>query len=220
MKKPIPWGRGLATVLAVVAFCIAIVFAHQWWQTRRQCADAEATILAVLPDAFGTSGTVEAVFAPKYAFTCKEMLVVEHDLPDDRSPDGVMATVKGLDALLEIVAQSGKVALARELKDCVFSPCWAKSGAGSVLPAVFFSPVAAGEYRLRLTVKEPALPLVGVPHRIVFRYKLCGIEHLATVALGGIALVSALVCLALTTGVVLVTRTKRGQASTEPEAAR
>lgn len=131
-----------------------------------------------------------------------------------------MATVKGLDALLEIVDHSGKVVLARELKDCVFGPCWTKSGTNSVLPAVFFHPVAAGEYRLRLTVKEPALPLVGVPHRVLFRYTLCGIEHFAAVALGVVALVSALVCLALATGVVLVTRTKRSQSSMEPEAAR
>ncbi len=208
MKKPIPWGRGIAAVLAVVALCIAIPFASQWWQMRTECADAEATVLAVLPDALGTNGTVETDFAPKYDFTCKEMLVVEHELPD-RSGDNVTATVKGLRAQLTIVDRSGKAVLDEEVTDDWFRPFWAKPGTNSVLPAFPFDPVPPGEYRLRLTVKQPAMPLVGVPHRVVARYELCGIEHLATAYIGGIALVAALICLALTTGVIVVTRKKR-----------
>ena len=216
MKKPIPWGRGIATVLAVVALCIAIAFARQWWQMRTECADAEATVLAVLPDAFGTNGTVEVDFAPKYDFTCKEMLLVEHDLPD-RSRDDVTATVKGLRAQLAIDDRTGKAVLEDEVTDEWFRPFWTEPGTNSALPAFFFHPLAPGDYRLRLTVKQPAMPLVGVSHRVVARYELCGIEHLATVFTGGIALVAALICLALSTGVILITRKKRRH-SNKPDA--
>ena len=211
MKKPIPWGRGIVTVLAIISLCIAIPFALQWRQMRAECADAEETVLAVLSDAFGTTGTVEAVFAPKYDFTCKEMLVLECDLPS-RSRDDVWATVKGVRAQFAIIDHSGKILREAKLTDDRFLPFWTKPGTNSVQPAFLFHPVPPGEYRLRLTVNQPAMPLVGVPHRIIARYELCGIERLATVFMGGIALVSTVIGLSLTTGVILITRKKRRRA--------
>ncbi len=208
MKKSIPCIRGIVTVLAVVALAVAISFANQWWQMRAECADAETTVLAILPDAFGTNGTAEADFAPKYDFTCKEMLVVEHDLPD-RCRDDVTATVKGLLAKLTILDQTGKAVLEEEVTDEWFRPFWTEPGTNSVVPSFLFHPVPPGDYRLRITVKQPAMQLIGVPHRIVVRYELCGIEHLAAAFTGCIALVAALICLALGTGVIVFTRKRR-----------
>ena len=70
----------------MAALAIAVPFAIRWWRMRVHCADAEAAVLAVLPDALGTNGTYRADFSPKYDFTCKEMLVVEHDLPRGDTP--------------------------------------------------------------------------------------------------------------------------------------
>lgn len=199
-----------------MALGVAIPFTRQWWQMRAECTDAEATVLAVVPDAFGTNGTVEVDFAPKYGFACKEILLVEHDLPG-RSRDDVTATVKGLRAQLAIVDRTGKAVLEDEVTDEWFRPFWTEPGTNSVLPAFLFNPVPPGAYRLRLTVNQPAMPLVGVPHRVVARYQLCGIEHLATAFTGGIALIAAVVGLSLSTGVILVTRRKRRH-SRKPDA--
>jgi len=208
MKKRIAWGRGIAAVLAVAAFAIAMPFAMQWWQMRTRCADAEATVLAVLPDAFGTNGTFQADFSPKYDFTCKEVLVVEHDLPN-RSRDDVTGTLDGLRADIVIVDSDAKAVFKRKITDDSFGPFWTGPDTNSVLPAFRFRPVPHGDYQLRITVHQPATLLAGVPHRIVARYELCGLEHLATAFTGGIALVAALVCASLTAGVILVTRKKR-----------
>jgi len=217
MKRTIPWGRAIATVLAVATFAVAVQSAGHWWQMRTKCADAEATVLAVLPDAFGTKGTTEVDFRPDYDFTCgREMLVVEHDLPN-RSRDQVTATVKGLHAELTIVDGTGEAVLKEDLTDEWFCPFLLEQGTDSFLPAFPFHSVRSGHYRLRLTVTEPAVPLVGIPHRVVARYQLCGVDRIAATFMGGIALVSALVCLVLTTGVIVVTRRKRRHAN-KPDA--
>ncbi|MBN2581055.1 MAG: hypothetical protein JXB10_18880 [Pirellulales bacterium] len=216
MKEQIPWGRAIATVLAVGALAVSVSFVIPWWQMRAECADAERTVLAVLPNAFGTDGTVETDFSPKYDFTCKEMLVVEHG-PPNRSRDDVMATVKELRAHLAIVDRAGKVVREEEVTDERFCPFWTKPGSNSVLPAFMFRPVPPGDCRLRLTVTQPAIPLADVPHQIVVRYGLCGIEYLATALTGGIALVAALIGLALTTGVIVVTRKKRKHSNKSDE---
>lgn len=221
MKKPIPWGRVIATVLAVVAFAAAVPSTCQWWNMRTECADAQATLLAVLPEAFGTNGTVEVDFCPKYSFTCKEMLLVEHDLPN-RSPETVSAVLKGLQAQVAIIDRTGKAVLEKEVTDEWFRPFWADRGINSALPALLFHPVQPGSYRLRVTVREPAIPLIGVPHRVVARYELCGIERLAAAFTGGIALVAIMIGLSLTMGVILVTRrrTKHSNPSSLPIAAK
>jgi hypothetical protein len=208
MKKRIPWGRGIAVVLAVVALAVALPSAAQWWKMRTECADAEATDLAVLPNAIGTTGVVEVAFSPKYDFVCKEMLVVEHDLPD-RSRDGVTATVTGLRAQLTVTDNTGKVLIEEKVTDDWFWPCRSGSDTNSFLPVFFFHPVRPGDYRLRLTVTQAAVPLVDVSHRVVARYQLCGIERLGVAFMGGTALLSTLICLALATGVVVTTRKKR-----------
>jgi hypothetical protein len=184
--------------LACGALCIAVLAGIQWVNMRARCVEAEATILAVLPDALGTSETVEVAFSPRYAFTCREMLVVEHALPD-RSQDGVSSTLEGLRASLAILDQTGTAILDQELAAESAGAFVVRSGRDEVLPAFFFTPVPKGDYRLRLTVSRPSVALAAVPHRVVARYELCGIEHLATNMAGGMALVALMLFLGLVT---------------------
>jgi hypothetical protein len=217
MKKQLPWGRGIAAVLAAAALAIAVSFSLHWWQMRTQCADAKAAVLAVLPDVFGTNGTAQADFSPKYDFTCREVLVVEHDLPNC-SRDGIRSTVSGLHADFIILDNTGKAVLEEDVTDDSFCPFWAGPDTNSFLPAFPFHPVPSGHYQLRVTVQQPARALIGVRHRIVARYELCGLEHLAAAFSGGIALVAALVSAILTTGIIAATRRNRRHSNQAPHA--
>jgi hypothetical protein len=202
-----PLGRSIAGFVAAIMLVIGIYNLVGWWQLRSRCADAEVAELAAFQNAFGSMGTVQAEFNPKYNFTCKEMLLVEHT-PADRSLDDRLATLDGLSAELVISDTSGNVILQRKLSKEQFHPFWTSEGAGSCLPAFGFTPVPAGNYQLRLTVNTPARSLINVPHRVVARYELCGIEYLAAMFMGGISLFAFIVFSIITIVIIVITRKK------------
>jgi hypothetical protein len=56
-------------------------------------------------------------------------------------------------------------------------------------------PFEAGEYTLRLEVRNPAQALAGIPHRLVVRYQLCGLEGMPQLVGYGIVIVCGIAML-------------------------
>ena len=217
MKNRFPWGRSIAGIVAAVLFAIGIDCCVYWWRMRTECADAAVTVLAAFENAFGSNGTFQAEFNPKYGFTCKEMLLVEH-APADCSREDVTATVDGLSADLVISDGDGNTILQETLTKDWFLPFWARGQTNTCLPAFLFSPVAPGRYQLRLTVHAPAHRLANLSHRVVVRYELCGIEYLAAAFTGAISLFAFIVAAIITLSIMAVTRKKKRHSNQAPDA--
>jgi len=205
-----PWGRIIAGILSAAAFIASVLFAWECWQLCKKCVDAQVTALAVFPDAFGATGTFQADFSPKYDFTCKEVLHVESGLPC-RSYEDIGAILAGLRAVFVIEDVRGVVVLDENLTEESFRLTWTMPGADTFPPTFPFRPVRPGDYQIRLTVHEPAASLVNIPHRVVARYELCGVEHLAAIYLGSIAFVALLVSVSLVISVVVVTKRRQSR---------
>ena len=210
-----PWGRCIAGVVAGVLFVFGIDCLVRWWQMRTKCADAAITELAAFPNAFGSNGTFQAEFNPKYNFTCKEMLLIEH-VPADQSSDDVTAMIEGLSADFVISDKAGQTVFQETLTNDWVLPFWERGQTNTCLPAFLFRPVAPGHYQIRLTVHNPAHRLAKLPHRVVARYELCGIEYIAIAFTGGISLFAFIVASIITIGIILVTRKKKRHPNNNP----
>ena len=124
---------------------------------------------------------------PQYAFTCKKMLCVT---PDSRvlSREDAKTFVSGLNASLRTVSPSGVVVGEWELTNEAFSRTWRVDlEQAGPFPAFRFSPVPPGEYTIQLNVQQPAAALVEIPHRVVAKHELCGIERLPALFSGAIS---------------------------------
>ena len=180
-------GRAIAVAFAGLAIVIGICFGGSWYTISSSCDKAEAIDLASFADGFGKTGDHVAAFCPEYAFTCKEMLCV---IPDSRvlSREDAEKIVSGVNASLRIVSPSGVVVGEWELTNEAFSRTWrvGLEQAGP-FPAFRFSPVPPGEYTIELNVQQPAAALVEIPHRVVAKYELCGIERLPALFSGAIS---------------------------------
>lgn len=203
-----PWGRSIAGILSASAFAIAVLFAWECWQLRGMCVNAQGTVLAVFENAFGAIGTFQSDFNPKYDFTCKEMLVVENGI-GCRSYDDIGVMLAGLRASFVIHDMMGNIVLEDNLTDQSFRPTWANPDTGTFSPIFPFSPVKPGNYRIRLTVHEPAASLVNTSHQVAARYELCGVELLQTLVLGALSFLAFLTSMALIIGIVFITKRKR-----------
>ena len=212
MKRALPWGRAIAGVIAVAGFAVGFYFLPDWWQFRSECADAEAAELAVFTDVFGDKGTYQTEFAPKYDFTCTNVLVVEYD-PPSRSHEEAIAVLEGLKADLQILDKKGKVALQADLTKDGFHSIESANHGNTFWPEAYLHRVAPGDYQISLTVHEPASNLTEIQHRVVARYGFCGIEYIALAYVGAVTLAGFLVGAILVWVIVAVTRKKRSKAA-------
>lgn len=207
MKRRLPIGRIIVGIIAAIVFSYGAFGAWEWWGVRREVADAESAILAVFPDALAVPGAAEVAFCPKYNFTCKEMLMVEYE-PPSVNWEEVRKAMAGIKGTMTIVDPTdGRVVMERELSEAGLSYTWSRTAPEARLPAFIFGSIR-GTYVLRLTVTEVPPALAGVPHRLVARYVLCGIEGLRVLVVGAIALVLLLISGGMVTGIVMVTRRK------------
>jgi hypothetical protein len=120
------------------------------------------------------------------------MLCVEVDLPSETEEE-TRAVVADLKASMRIVIAPHDAVLDRQLTEEDFWPTWSATQGSQPIPAVQFSPVRPDEYEITLQVEEPASQLVGIPHRVVAKYALCGIERMQVLFTGGLAIVCFLV---------------------------
>lgn len=210
MKK-FPWVRCIIAIPALAALLIALSSGIEWKRLRFHRADARTAVIAELPNAFGSVGTVETDFNPKYGFTCKEMLLVEHTRPK-HSENNYAEVLKGLQAHVEILKKDGTKEMEADITDKSFRPFWKNSEIDSVDPVFLFHPVYPGSYKLRITVTQPATLLARVPHKIKARYRLCGLEYFATTIIGIICIAASLLALILISIIIGITLGKRRRA--------
>jgi hypothetical protein len=182
----------LALGLAIVAAVIGANSAIKWRRMSDACSDAARTELAVFTNAFAAPGSFTADIAIKHGFACKDMLVVESQAFPEGSDD-VEATLAGLRIIFQIERANGSTILDWPLEAGHFRPMRVESPMPGIVPVLFFRTLPAGNYRVELTVHEPAQVLVDVPHRVVLRYHLCGLEELAVTFSAGTAILAFLV---------------------------
>lgn len=206
MGRRVPWARIVAGILAATAFATSLSFLLEWRRMRDQCARAAATELVVLTDAFAEEGSSTVQFSPDYEFTCKEMLVVELDSVKPWEGD-VTAVLEGLRADLVIADNGQEPVFRKHLMRESFRPLQTEDGV--TVPVFMFNPVSAGDYELSLNVYEPARPLVHVPHKVVMRYLLCGVEHMAVALAGILSAATFSIGAILVAGIVVVSRRRR-----------
>lgn len=185
---------------AAVLLVLGLYAAYAWNRIHTKNVRAASTVLAAFPDAFGSNGTFQADFDPEYEHTCKEMLLVEQDTAGLTTTE-VESMLEGLQATVSISDLSGRLLLNTEITGESFGAQRADPDGDTLLNAFFFNPVPRGHYRITLTVHAPAPRLIDCPHRVVAKYTLCGIEHIAGWFAGGVAL--ALLALSLVAGLAM-----------------
>jgi hypothetical protein len=156
------------------------------WRFGKKVDGAFAARLAVLPDALGKEGTMEADFCPKHGFFHGYGLVVE---PIDDGIDwgkDVQKPMKGIEGnVLVLLGDKTEREIPLEAEG-FFRQHLGPEGK-RVLPGLSLHFGRPGNYVLRINVTKVPPALVGVPHRVVARYQMCGLERLQARVMWAIA---------------------------------
>lgn len=173
-----PWGRIVAGVIGVVILFVAIYFLLHSREMRR-VADA-ALVAEPVHQRVDVSkpGKFTGEFRQTFRGACQGYLEIVPDKLPSTEREAV-TLLRGLQGHFSIVGSDGRVVHQNGIAEAAFvafqmdKDHWTPAlGHGD-----YFS-FDKGVYQIRLVVDHGAPALAGVPHSLVARYGLCGLEYL------------------------------------------
>jgi len=200
-----PWGRIVAGAVAALVLVIAANFLFASAQARSRADAARVAEPIRLAVDFSKPGTYTGKLNHTFCNACSDYLEIITESPLT-SRESAMEIAEGLKGHLTIAEPQGTV-----ITEQSFGPKFGCTQVASDrwVPIIDFGHFPEGVYNLNITVDAGVPRLTGIPHSLVGRYQLCGIEYipaeiLRLLGIGGCSL-SALIGLVI----VVVTVKKR-----------
>jgi hypothetical protein len=202
-----PWGRIIASTLAcaILGFSIYLFFSSA--ETRRLADEARLAQPIRLKMDFSKPGSYKGEFRHTFIGSHDGFLEIVTE-PPQKSMQDAQKIAEGLTGRFSIIGPKGAVVDERrfDLKSI---------GAFETEPGRWVTVVGRdrfrfekGVYELRLTVDKGAPRLAGVPHFLVARYGLCGLEHVAAQIVWMMAVAGCVIAALILLPVALITVTE------------
>jgi hypothetical protein len=169
-----PWGRIVAGAVAALILVIAVNFLFASAQARSRADAARVAEPIRLAVDFSKPNTYMGKLSHTFCNACSDCLEIVTESPF-ASPEDAMKIAEGLKGRLTITDSQGTVITERS-----FGPeirC-TQVASGRWVPIIEFGYFPEGTYDLKLSIDAGAPLLVSVPHTLVGRYQLCGIEYI------------------------------------------
>ncbi len=213
MRRKLPWGRIIAGIVAaagLVGGISALMASIALGRDVRAASVAEPIHLEI---DLSKPGEYVGGFRQTFDGSHGELLFVQIDPPLNfyQAED----LLKGLRGHLAITTPQGETVLEKDIDEQSFGPVQVSYEPERFLPGLWFTPVPKGEYRLELSVEQGAPSLASLPHALVARHRLCGLESIPVFLTGLTAFGCLLVAVLLIAGIVWVT-VKKARAARQP----
>jgi hypothetical protein len=173
-----PWGRIIAGAIAAIILCISVEFFLSAAEDRHVADAAQVAEPIHLKVDLSKPGVYRGEFYHTFRGAHSDFLQIVPESPF-KSHEEAVAIVKGLRGSVSIVGSDGTVVCAQRFGPDQFPTVQIENeGTFPLLGSSHFD-FDEGVYELTLTVDQGAPGLAGVPHVLVGRYGLCGIEYMA-----------------------------------------
>jgi len=177
MKQPLKPKQVVGLLLAAILFVIGIAGVRDAFRLNGKNRAAAAAEPLSMPIDLSRPGLYTGEMRQSFSHTCKQVFWVEGDVSDAHATS-LEASLLGLKGWLTVSSDSkGEVFSAPFDHETLVSTL----NTASVLmwhPGIRRSPLAVGNYRIKLTVEHGSPGFAGKPQQLLSRYELCGIERL------------------------------------------
>jgi len=169
-----PWGRMVTGVIAAVFLLVAGSIIAGSVDARRRADVAQVAEPICLEVDLSRPGEYEGGFRHSFTGAHGTVLQIETDTPLP-SPEKIKEMFAGLSGHLAIADCNGDVVYKSDYTSDDVG-CW-KACEGQWIPMLGLGRFPTGAYVLRFTVTHGAPGLANIPHTLVARYELCGMEY-------------------------------------------
>ena len=211
-------GRIIAGAIVALFFCLGLYLGVgsflEYQKVKRISELARVAEPIHLQVDFSTEGEHSGTFDQSCGFACTEMLRIETDAPFP-SAEQALAAMEGVVGTVQITDADGTSIYEQEFTSKDFLTIAADGIINGFFPRLRFTPFKTGLYDFRLTVTEGAPALAGVPHALVARYVLCGVEFMATTLAALASLICFVIACATLLVITIVTRRERKKHSNQ-----
>ena len=174
MKGKRPWGRIIASTIALAILALGVCLLSASRQMRRRVDAARVAEPIRMQVDLSKPGEFVGEFVHTFVNAHYEKVRIETD-PPFATPEQAQASIEGLQAQVTFATPEGDVVSERELSADSCSWSWVKDG--EAVPAFGFHGLQTGTYQLKLTIERGAPALADIPQTLVARYGLCGLEY-------------------------------------------
>lgn len=196
-------------IVVLSSFIAAGGFAfYQGWQVDRQLRQYEVAELARLDVDLSKPGTFHGPFHSEYVNSHGLALDIVSE-PAFTKDEACLEAIKGLKVDVSLTDAQGETVYSDSLNDENIR-LWGTET--SFVPRLYIGSDRNGQYKLAVTVKEPASGLAGRKQTLVGKYMFCGLEYFPVIVSRGIA-IGAWIVAGIIGIVMMVKRRKRPAAA-------
>ena len=201
-----PWGRIVTGVVAAVILLLAVPLFFTSADIRRRADEAQAADLLRLNADLSKPGVYSGKFKHNFSPAHGNCVQILTGLPST-SYEETAAIVEGMTGCLTITRLDDGVSYKQNFGPKHFESMWFDNA--TRVPVIRFRCSRETSYELKLAVEKGASRLVGVPHTVVVRYEICGMEYMSAAFLWLIGVAGCSIAGIIILVIVVVTIKKR-----------